>query len=493
MGTYLRNDRKCAIWHLGRKLKYNILGIILFYFITVSMCFLFSGKEINHDEGFISTELMQRKTVEGKVTRISYVNESGEITYAVDKHYAILVQVKDEKGQIQREQYLDENGIPVDNYGYFAISYKYMGKKQVITYLDATGRRDRTKSGYAVVVCSFYDSGQAMDDMYYDENMNPVMCTGGYYGLHREHDKNGNTNKVVYLNSDGAPICNISGFAQEKRVFDTKGRIVKKFYFDEDGNPVCLQLGQAGESYTYDGNNRINEITYLDEKGNSIVTTEGYTILKKDYYRDGTEKTYMYYDSFAQPMHLLKGQYGIKRVEDITLYLDRNGKVMVCIDNILHGYPFMVVIAGILLCFILCLFSEKLRSCTLLAYLIFIFYETLMFRETGDARANLVLFSYAHTFLTNWRIRVDVINNIWLFIPFGTGLYAIFRKKRVWIATLGLSLAIELIQYFTGLGIAELDDLFGNTLGGVIGVGIGMVILHQIDKYQNILSDGTLW
>lgn len=70
MGRYLGNDKKCAIWHLGRKLKYNILGIILFYFIIVSMCFLFSGKEINHDEGFISTELMQRKTVKGKVTRI---------------------------------------------------------------------------------------------------------------------------------------------------------------------------------------------------------------------------------------------------------------------------------------------------------------------------------------------------------------------------------------------------------------------------------------
>ena len=58
-----------------------------------------------------------------------------------------------------------------------------------------------------------------------------------------------------------------------------------------------------------------------------------------------------------------------------------------------------------------------------------------------------------------------MINNIWLFVPFGIGLYVIFRKKRVWVVALGLSLVIELIQYFTGLGILELDDLFGNTLG----------------------------
>lgn len=112
-----------------------------------------------------------------------------------------------------------------------------------------------------------------------------------------------------------------------------------------------------------------------------------------------------------------------------------------------------------------------------LFYTIFILYETLMFRETGNTRANLVLFSYADTFFSNWKVRVDTINNVWLFIPFGTGLYVIFRKKKVWIVALLLSVAIELIQYVTGLGIAELDDLFGNTLGGASGGGIGVVVL----------------
>ena len=60
----------------------------------------------------------------------------------------------------------------------------------------------------------------------------------------------------------------------------------------------------------------------------------------------------------------------------------------------------------------------------------------------------------------------------------------------MWAAALGLSLAIELIQYFTGLGILELDDLFGNTLGGVFGVGIGVAILHQIDKWRNMSKKG---
>lgn len=34
------------------------------------------------------------------------------------------------------------------------------------------------------------------------------------------------------------------------------------------------------------------------------------------------------------------------------------------------------------------------------------------------------------------------------------------------------------------LGIAELDDLFGNTVGGVIGVGVGVVMFYEIDRWK---------
>ena len=46
--------------------------------------------------------------------------------------------------------------------------------------------------------------------------------------------------------------------------------------------------------------------------------------------------------------------------------------------------------------------------------------------------------------------------------------------------------AIELIQYFTGLGIAELDDVFGNTLVGVIGVMMGMIVLEMLENRKRV-------
>ena len=40
-----------------------------------------------------------------------------------------------------------------------------------------------------------------------------------------------------------------------------------------------------------------------------------------------------------------------------------------------------------------------------------------------------------------------------------------------------MSVAIETTQYITGLGIAEFDDVFGNTMGGWIGVLVAYIIM----------------
>ena len=102
-----------------------------------------------------------------------------------------------------------------------------------------------------------------------------------------------------------------------------------------------------------------------------------------------------------------------------------------------------------------------------------------MFREIVDAMTNLVLFSYAGRFFKEQSVRVGVINNIWLFVPLGTGLYRIFQKKWVLLIPFVFSILIETTQYITGLGIAEFDDVFGNTLGGWIGVVVAWMWLSK--------------
>ena len=82
-------------------------------------------------------------------------------------------------------------------------------------------------------------------------------------------------------------------------------------------------------------------------------------------------------------------------------------------------------------------------------------------------------------------MRVGVINNIWLFAPLGAGLYRMIQKKWVLLVPFLMSVAIETTQYITGLGIAEFDDVFGNTMGGCIGMLVAWTWLNRKMNVKN--------
>lgn len=74
-------------------------------------------------------------------------------------------------------------------------------------------------------------------------------------------------------------------------------------------------------------------------------------------------------------------------------------------------------------------------------------------------------------------VSVGLFGNILLFVPFGFELSAIIslNHKNKWIIiTLGLtaSFLIEVIQSITKLGCFDVDDIFNNTLGCIIGICI---------------------
>ncbi len=455
---------------MSAKLKQKSVHALLLAFVLASILFLLPDATVDHDSGFMSSELEVKETVEENVTNTSYVNSDGAITDAIDMGYATVQRTRNANGQVTEEFYLDAAGTPVDRYGdYYGISYEYNDGCIVIRYLGADKHPMMLGAGYSAIVRTLVE-GKATDDFYYDLNMQLVQCTGGYYGLHREYDGQGLNCAITYLDENRQPVICTSGYAVKTYLRDSEGTVIGERYFDTEGKPVKSSLGQYGELYQRDEQGRISQITYLGADGNPTPTNAGYTVLKRTYYRDGTADTDVYFDADGNPMALSKGQYGIKRSGKVNLLLDKNGHVMLCVDNILNGFPFMVVISGCAICLLILVLPKKMSVFLTAAYVVFILYETLMFRETGDARTNFVLFSYADRFLTEQVVRVGVINNIWLFAPLGAGLYRIIQKKWVLLVPFLMSVAIETTQYTTGLGIAEFDDVFGNSVGGWIGV-----------------------
>ena len=66
-----------------------------------------------------------------------------------------------------------------------------------------------------------------------------------------------------------------------------------------------------------------------------------------------------------------------------------------------------------------------------------------------------------------------IVLNIALFIPFGWFLEATYLRKNnlfVFLQPVLLSVIIEFVQYYTGRGTADIDDVISNSMGGASGV-----------------------
>lgn len=436
----------------------------------------------NHNQGSTSDELILQETSNDSLTTYTYVNTSNVITEAIDKGYAIKELIKNNNNQVIKETYYDANHHPVKLYNsYYGLSYEYKEHQNIMHYLDADGNIMALSTGCATVIRNLDENGRNVLEEYYDLNMQPIKCYG-YYGIAREYDSAGYCTSITYVNQNHKPINCSQGYATKIYKRDNEGTINGEFYYDAAGNPAMDSLGEYGQLYVRDDQFRVIQITYVDQHGNPCKNQSSYTILKRTHYKDGTICTEMYYDANEKPIALKKGQYGIQRYNDCSLYLDKNGNIQISIDNMLNGYPIMVIVCGCIVSILLLVLPYKMSIALTILYVFFILYETLMFRESGDARSNLVLFSYADTFFHSRTIRVEVINNIWLFIPFGVGMYRIDQRKSIFLVALLFSILIETTQYITGLGVAELNDVFENTMGGMIGIELASILIRQIKK-----------
>lgn len=122
--------------------------------------------------------------------------------------------------------------------------------------------------------------------------------------------------------------------------------------------------------------------------------------------------------------------------------------------------------------------KEWLQIIIFSLYMVLLLGGTLLCRDVGEVRqVELRLFwSYWETFVKhNQAIWQQMLYNVLVFVPWGMLLLSLFRvKRRSWIigSAAICSFVIEFIQLVLKLGLFELDDIFHNTVGAVIGYGI---------------------
>ena len=109
---------------------------------------------------------------------------------------------------------------------------------------------------------------------------------------------------------------------------------------------------------------------------------------------------------------------------------------------------------------------------------------------------NINIIPFMGSVIVNGKIDTsEIINNIIVFIP--VGIYVCMLKndwsilKKISVGFF-ISLGIEVLQFVLAIGATDITDLIGNTLGGIIGIGVfylfSKVFKNKTNKIINILA-----
>ena len=144
--------------------------------------------------------------------------------------------------------------------------------------------------------------------------------------------------------------------------------------------------------------------------------------------------------------------------------------------------------------------NKKQRNLTMILFIVYfciliwilLFKMSFSFEELYKSRSiNIIPFS--GSVIVNGKFYInEIINNILVFIP--VGIYTCMLKqewsilKKVSVAFF-ISLAIEVLQFILSIGATDITDLIGNTIGGIIGIGIFYLFTKIFkNKAINILN-----
>ena len=468
--------------------------LLLSAFALVSLIFI-EPEEQKMESEYKASDLQKVVTRDGNVTRTDYVDESGIITVATDLGYSTVISTKEDN--ITTEIYLDDEGNSTNRkyQTFFGIRREYddEGNNIRITYLDREGNPKIIGDGYAIEERE-YKQKRFIASRYYDADYQPVRTAGYGCGRRNEYDEKGRISRVTYVDEAGNPVMTSQGYASYTREYlsakETEGAsVTRDMYFNENGEPAQQSLGYYGVENVKDGDGRVTRITYLDADGKPAATNKGYTSLTRSYHADGHINTEQYFDADGNPYALSEGQYGYQKAGDKITYLNETGDVKFNIRNLMYNRSWIVVPLTVAAMIALCWIPRKACIGLVLAYIGVIGYFTLLFRESTENGVVLSAFWSYRKLFTSSGVRSEILKNIWLFVPLGALLYRACPKLRVILIPVIISIVIEGIQYFAGLGQCEFDDVLSNGIGSAIGFW-GQRTLMEFRRCK-LLSDKT--
>lgn len=314
-------------------------------------------------------------------------------------------------------------------------------------------------------------------ERHYDEKAEWIECFPGCWMIRRTINAADEEIRTEYLDREGLRATDEFGCAYIERTY-LEGHPYEEYYYSKAEQLIKGNYGQYGIrwiSYDEEGNN--TEFGYLDEKGNIVVSDLGYARARMDYSKKGT-LTIRYLDVEGNPVALNRGQYGLKYIGSKTIYLNEKGNAIFIPEEFLLRHAWLIVLIGVGACIVLTLCPKKLRIVLVLLYTLGILFFTLLSRNKMEGRIVVPLFASYRGFWSVLRTRIQILSNIWLFIPLGAGCLLLFNGKKIPLLCIFLlPVLIECLQYVKQIGYFEFDDIVHNCMGIIIGGYLEEVIV----------------
>ena len=175
----------------------------------------------------------------------------------------------------------------------------------------------------------------------------------------------------------------------------------------------------------------------------------------------------------------------LKYLSGGILSLMKNGGIQEFVRYASGHRQFLFAIVGVLvLLSILC--SREQNKKLLFLYACVIVYMTLLNRRAAGRRFILTPFWSYRRFFEGEYFRSQIINNILLFIPLSTILSRLRPKWSTAGTLVMISVGIEILQYLLGRGFFETDDIISNSLGGLIGLTVGLLWMYTVKFFQKL-------
>ncbi len=144
--------------------------------------------------------------------------------------------------------------------------------------------------------------------------------------------------------------------------------------------------------------------------------------------------------------------------------------------------------------------SEKNISLCLFGIYLFILVWTVLFKgqislSNIGRYHNINLIPFAGSIFINGKIdSLEIFANVFVFIPLGLFLseQKHFSFKMMLLMIVGISTTIEILQYVLWVGVTDITDIIGNTIGGLLGIliykWIARLALEKTSKVINVLG-----